>query len=105
MEHTTAAKNSAKHLNIGEKNGVLCRSDCAERIVSSFANQIKSEYYGGNRYLSIEGIVLENLSASNQKILSLKSETVSHQAVFHLFLSDESKKYAAKKPEHSKNIM
>ena len=28
---------------------VLCRRDYAERVVTSFANQIQSEYYGGNR--------------------------------------------------------
>ena len=32
---------------------VLCCSDYAERLVASFANQIKSEYYGGNRYVYI----------------------------------------------------
>ena len=35
---------------------VLCRRDYAERVVASFANQIQSEYYGGNRSVSIEGI-------------------------------------------------
>ena len=32
---------------------VLCRRDYAERLVASFANQIQSEYYGGNRSVSI----------------------------------------------------
>ena len=32
---------------------VLCRCDCAERVVANFDNQIQSEYYGGNRYASI----------------------------------------------------
>ena len=32
---------------------VLCCRDYAERLVASFANQIKSEYYGGNIYVSI----------------------------------------------------
>ena len=36
---------------------VLCRRDYFERVVVSFANQIKSEYYGGNIYVSIEGIL------------------------------------------------
>ena len=35
---------------------VLCRCDYAERVVASFAHQIQSEYYGGNRSVSIEGI-------------------------------------------------
>ena len=32
---------------------VLCRRDYAERVVASFANQIQSEYYGGNISVSI----------------------------------------------------
>ena len=32
---------------------VLCRRDYAERVVASFDNQIQSEYYGGNRSVSI----------------------------------------------------
>ena len=32
---------------------VLCRRDYAERLVASFANQIQSEYYGGNISVSI----------------------------------------------------
>ena len=35
---------------------VLCRHGYAERLVASFANQIQSEYYGGNISVSIEGI-------------------------------------------------
>ena len=42
---------------------VLCRRDYAERVVASFANQIQSEYYGGNIYVSIEVIALERFSA------------------------------------------
>ena len=37
---------------------VLCLRDYAERVVASFANKIQSEYYGGNRSVSIEGIAL-----------------------------------------------
>ena len=35
---------------------VLCRRDCAERVVASFDNQIQSKYYGINRSVSVEGI-------------------------------------------------
>ena len=45
---------------------VLCRRDYAERVVESFANKTQSEYYGGNRYVSIEGIALEHFSAAPQ---------------------------------------
>ena len=41
---------------------VLCCHDYAERVVASFAYQIKSEYYGRNISVSIEGIALEHLS-------------------------------------------
>ena len=37
---------------------VLCCCEYAERVVSSFANQTESEYCGGNRSVSIEGIAL-----------------------------------------------
>ena len=32
---------------------VLCRRDYYERVVASFSRHIKSEYYGGNRSVSI----------------------------------------------------
>ena len=43
---------------------VLCRNDNSERAVDIFPHEIKSENYGGNRYVYIEGIVLEHFSAS-----------------------------------------
>ena len=36
---------------------VLCRHNYAERVVASFANKIQSEYYGGNRSVSIETFI------------------------------------------------
>ena len=42
---------------------VICRLDYDERVVASFDNQIRLEYYGGNISVSIEGIALENFSA------------------------------------------
>ena len=45
---------------------ILCRRDYSERVVASFSNQIQSEYYGGNIYVSIECIALEHLSAAPQ---------------------------------------
>ena len=64
---------------------VLCRRDYAERVVASFANQIKSEYYGGNRYVCIEGIALEHFSAAPQA--DINSSTLSHprHTVFRSF--------------------
>ena len=45
---------------------ILFQYDYAEIIVSSFAQQIQSEYYVGNSYVIIEGTELENLSTSTQ---------------------------------------
>ena len=45
---------------------MLCRCDYSERVVASFPHQIQSEYYGGNRTVSIEGITLEHFSALPQ---------------------------------------
>ena len=64
---------------------VICCRDYAERVVSSFANQIQSEYYGGNRYVYIEGIVLEHFNALQKA--DIKSSKLSRQrhALFHSF--------------------
>ena len=64
---------------------ILCCRDYSERVVLSFANQIKSEYYGGNRSVSIEGIALENFSAEpNADIKSSKLSRQRH-ALFQYF--------------------
>ena len=42
---------------------VLCCRDYYERVITSFANKIQSEYYGGNRSVSIEVITLEHFSS------------------------------------------
>ena len=64
---------------------VLCRRDYDERLVARFDNQIQSEYYGGNRSVSIEGIALEHFSAAPKP--DIKSSTISRQRhkVFHSF--------------------
>ena len=64
---------------------VLCRRDYAERVLASFANQIQSEYYGGNRYVSIEGIALENFSAAPQVDINSSSFPRPRHVVFHYF--------------------
>ena len=56
---------------------VLFRNDYAEQVVSIFAHQIQSEYYGGNQCVSIEVIELEHFSASNQASSSLTYGAVS----------------------------
>ena len=64
---------------------VLCRRDYAERVVASFANQIQSEYYGGNRSVSIEGIALENFSAAPQADTNSNTLSRPRHALFHSF--------------------
>ena len=68
---------------------VLCHRDYAERVVASFANQIQSEYYGGNRSLSIEGITLEHFSAAPQEDINSSTLSRPRHALFHAFLSDD----------------
>ena len=65
---------------------IICRRDYAERVVARFANQIKSEYYGRNRYVSIEGIALENFSAVSQEDINLTSISRQRHALFHSFI-------------------
>ena len=61
--------------------------------------------YGGNRYVYIEGIALEHFSTSPQA--DINSSTLSHprHAVFHSFLSDDSKQDAATTTAHSKRLI
>ena len=55
--------------------------------------------------MSIDGIALGHLSASPKA--DIKSSTISHQrhAVFHSFLSDNSKQNAATTTAHSKQLI
>ena len=55
--------------------------------------------------MSIEGIALEHLSAFPKA--DINSTTLSHQrhAVFHSFLSDDNKQYAATTTAHSKRLV
>ena len=64
---------------------VLCRRDYSERVVASFANQIQSGYYGGNRYVSIEGIVLDFFCAAPQTDINSSTISRPRHAVFHSF--------------------
>ena len=81
---------------------ILCRLDYAERLLASFANQIKSEYYGGNRSVSIEGIALEHFSAAPKADINSCTLSRPQHALFHSFLSDDSKQDAATNTTHRK---
>ena len=79
---------------------VLCRRDCAERVVASFGNQIHAEYYGVNRSVSIESIALEPFSAAPQEDINSTTPSRPRHAVFHSFLSDDSEQNAATNTLH-----
>ena len=64
---------------------VLCRRDYAVRVVASFANKIQSEYYGGNRSVSIEGIELEHFSAATQADINSSTLSRPRHSVCHYF--------------------
>ena len=64
---------------------LLCRQDYAERLVTSFANQIQSEYYVANISVYIEGIVLKHFSYPQQPRLMSEIFNLSLHAVFHYF--------------------
>ena len=84
---------------------IICHCDYAEKVVARFSNQIQSEYYGGNISVSIECIVLEHFSTLPKA--DINTTTPSHQrhAVFHSFLSDDSKQSAATNTLHSKCLI
>ena len=84
---------------------MLCHRDYAERVVASFANRIQSEYYGGNRSVSIEGISLEHFSAATQADINSSTLSRPRHTVFHYFLSDDSKQDAATTTAHSKRLI
>ena len=70
---------------------VLCRRDYAERLVASFANQIQSEYYGGNRSVSIEGIALEILVHYHRQIsiyLHFHVHGMQYFTIFYLMIAN-----------------
>ena len=70
---------------------VLCRRDYAERVVASFANEIKYEYYGGNRSVSIEVIALEILVQHQRKIsihLHYHVQGVQYFTLFYLMIAN-----------------
>ena len=74
-------------------------------MVASFSNQIKSEYYGGNIFMYMEGIELDQLSPAEQLLLFSTSITWKGHAVFPSFLSDDSKQDSDTKSVHSKHTI
>ena len=64
---------------------VICRCDYAERVVVSFANQIQSEYYSRNIFVSMEDIALEHFSVVPQADINASAISRQRHAVFHSF--------------------
>ena len=83
-------------------NDINCLLCAVVVAASCFANQIQSEYCGGNRPVSIEGIALEHFSAAPQADINSSTLSRPRHAVFHSFLSDDSKQDAATTTAHSK---
>ena len=84
---------------------MLCHRDYSESLVARFPHQIKLEYFGGNISVSIEGIELENLSTLTKLVINLSTKACPHHAVFHSFLSDDSKQDAATTTTHIKHFI
>ena len=84
---------------------VLCRRDYAERVVVSFPHQIQSEYWGGNRSVSIEGIALEHFSTLPHTEINSSTKECPCHAVFHSFLSDDIKQDSSTTTEHRKRLI
>ena len=62
---------------------MLCRREYVECLVARCVHQIQSEYYVGNRCVSIEGIALEHFSITDQETGSSPSHSFTRHAVFH----------------------
>ena len=83
----------------------MCHCDYVERVVASFSHQIQSEYCGGNRYVSIEGISLESFSPAEPFLSLSRSKSYRLHVVLHYFLSDDIKQDAATISAHRKCII
>ena len=84
---------------------MLCRHDYAEREVSSFSNQIRSEYYGGNISVYIEGIVLEHLSTLPNSGINSSTKSCLCHAVLHYFLLGDIKQDSSTTTSHRKRLI
>ena len=87
------------------KECVLCHSDYTEQLLDIFAHQIQSEHYGGNKSLSIEGISLEQLSASTQPLLLFSKKSCTCNTVFQSFLSYDNNQDADRTSTYNKRVI
>ena len=84
---------------------MLCCRYYDESLVASFAHQIQSKYYAGNRSMSIDFIVLEHFSTLPNSGINSSIKSLPRHAVFRYFLSDDSKQYAATITSYSKRLI
>ena len=70
---------------------VLFCSDYENRVVTSFSHQNQSEYYGRNKYVSIEVTALEHFSDKKQPLPLYALPPHTRNELFHTFLSDDIK--------------
>ena len=84
---------------------MIRRRGYAEGLVAIFDHQIQSEYYGGNRSVSIEVISLETFSALPQTEINSSTKICPRHKVFHYFLSDDSKQDGSTTATHSKRFI
>ena len=61
----------------------LSYCDYAEKVVAIFSYQIKSWYYGVDISVSIEGVALDNFSASTQSLLLSAPKSRIGNSLFH----------------------
>ena len=84
---------------------MLCHNYYAELVVARFSHQNQSEYNGGDLSVSIECISLEYVSGTFQEKSSSYSHSHTRHALFHLFMSNNSKQDASTTASHSKRII
>ena len=84
---------------------VLCRRDYSERVVASFTHHVKSEYYGGNRSVYIDGISLEHLCALPQTEIKSSTKSCPSHTMFHYFLSDGIRQDSDNTTENIKSLI
>ena len=82
---------------------MLCCRDYDERVVFSFPHKIQPEYYGGNRSVSIEDIVLEHFSALPKSGINASKKSCPRHAVFHYFCQMTENKILTQLP-HTENV-
>ena len=83
---------------------VLCCRDYDDCVVASFAHKIQPEFYGGNRSVSIEGILLDHFNELPQTEINASKKSCPRHAVFNFF-PDDRKQDSATTTAHVKYLI